>query len=182
MELRDITDQRQYEEHLHHLASHDVLTGLPNRLLFQQRVTAASHSGDPYAVMLIDLDNFKSVNDTLGHHAGDELLQGLAVRLRQRVDAAVTVARLGGDEFAVLVPNADEAVAAATVAVLTGAFADPFELSTGPLRCRGTVGSATAAGGESSREALGRADMAMYGQKPVRTPAQRLPAMERSMG
>jgi diguanylate cyclase (GGDEF)-like protein/PAS domain S-box-containing protein len=168
VEVRDITDQRRYEEHLHHLASHDVLTGLPNRLMYQQRVAAAANSGQPYAVMLIDLNDFKAVNDTLGHHAGDELLQGVAQRLQQHVDNGTTVARLGGDEFAVLLPGANEAMAAAAAATLTACFTEPFALSTGPLQCLGTVGFAVAAPGESARDALGRADMAMYARKPVR--------------
>ncbi len=173
VEVRDITDQRRYEEHLHHLASHDVLTGLPNRLMYQQRVAAAANSNQPYAVMLIDLNDFKAVNDTLGHHAGDELLQGVAQRLQQHVAAGTTVARLGGDEFAVLLPGADEAMAAAAAAELTASFDEPFALTTGPLRCRGTVGSAVAGPGESARDALGRADMAMYARKPVKSATQR---------
>jgi diguanylate cyclase (GGDEF)-like protein/PAS domain S-box-containing protein len=175
VEVRDITDQRRYEEHLHHLASHDALTGLPNRLMYQQRVAAAATSGRPYAVMLIDLDDFKSVNDTLGHHAGDELLQGVAQRLQERVEDGTTVARLGGDEFAVLLPGANEAVAAAAAATLTAGFTVPFALTTGPLRCGGTVGFAVAAPGESARDALGRADLAMYARKPERR-AGRQPA------
>lgn len=173
LEVRDITDQRQYEEHLHHLASHDVLTGLPNRLMYQQRLAAAANSGRPYAVMLIDLDEFKAVNDTLGHDAGDELLQGVARRLRQHAGDGTTVARLGGDEFAVLVPGADETAAAAVAAELTASFTEPFDLTTGPLPCRGTVGFAVAGPGESARDALGRADMAMYARKPVRPAARR---------
>jgi diguanylate cyclase (GGDEF)-like protein/PAS domain S-box-containing protein len=168
IEVRDITDQRRYEEHLHHLASHDVLTGLPNRLMYQQRLAAAANSGRPYAVMLVDLDDFKAVNDTLGHHAGDELLQGVAQRLRQHAGDGATVARLGGDEFAVLLPDANEATAATAAARLAASFTEPFAVTTGPLPCRGTVGFAVAAPGESARDALGRADMAMYARKPVR--------------
>ncbi|MEV4639441.1 diguanylate cyclase [Actinoplanes sp. NPDC049548] len=165
VEVRDITDQRRYEEHLHHLASHDTLTGLPNRLMYQQLAAAVADSGEPYAVMLIDLNDFKAVNDTLGHHAGDELLQGVAQRLRQHADPTATVARLGGDEFAVLLPGADETTAAAAAARLTAAFNAPFGLSTGPLQSHGSVGYALAAPGESARDALGRADMAMYARK-----------------
>ena len=175
VEVRDITDQRRYEEHLHHLASHDVLTGLPNRLMYQQSAAAMANSGQPYAVMLIDLNDFKAVNDTLGHHAGDELLQGVAHRLQQHVDANALVARLGGDEFAVLLPGADEGVASAVAATLTACFDEPFELSTGALQGGGSVGYAVAAPGESARDALGRADMAMYARKQER-PTTRRPA------
>jgi diguanylate cyclase (GGDEF)-like protein/PAS domain S-box-containing protein len=173
VEVRDVTDQRHYEEHLHHLASHDVLTGLPNRLMYQQAAAAVANSGQPYAVMLIDLNDFKAVNDTLGHHAGDELLQGVAQRLREHADPTATVARLGGDEFAVLLPGADETTAAAAAARLTACFTDPFELSTGPLQGGGSVGYAVAAPGESARDALGRADMAMYAQKQSKPTTRR---------
>ena len=122
--------------------------------------------------MLIDLNDFKSVNDSLGHHAGDELLQGVAQRLQQHVNEGTTVARLGGDEFAILVPGADEAMAAAVEARLTASFTEPFALATGALQCRGTVGFAVAAPGESARDALGRADMAMYSRKPARPSAE----------
>jgi len=183
VEVRDITDQRRYEEHLHHLASHDVLTGLPNRLMYQQRAAAVANSGQPYAVMLIDLNEFKAVNDTLGHHAGDELLQGVGKRLQQCVDPTAMVARLGGDEFAVLLPGADEAMAAAAAATLTASFDEPFELSTGPLQGGGSVGYAVAAPGESARDALGRADMAMYARKQQRPTARRsAPALAPSIG
>jgi diguanylate cyclase (GGDEF)-like protein/PAS domain S-box-containing protein len=173
VEVRDITDQRRYEEHLHHLASHDVLTGLPNRLMYQQRAAEVANSGQPYAVMLIDLNDFKTVNDTLGHHAGDELLQGVAMRLTQHIEPSAMVARLGGDEFAVLLPGADEATAAAAAAKLTACFNEPFDLSTGPLQGGGSVGYATAAPGESARDALGRADMAMYARKQERPATRR---------
>jgi diguanylate cyclase (GGDEF)-like protein/PAS domain S-box-containing protein len=173
VEVRDITDQRRYEEYLHHLASHDVLTGQPNRLMYQQSAAALANSGQRYAVMLIDLDEFKAVNDTLGHHAGDELLQGVAKRLQHNVDPSAMVARLGGDEFAVLLPGADDAMAAAAAAKLTACFIEPFELSTGPLQCSGSIGYAVAGPGESARDALGRADMAMYARKEERPAARR---------
>ncbi|WP_304623507.1 diguanylate cyclase, partial [Raoultella sp. 18098] len=103
----DITDRKRYEERIRFLAHHDVLTELPNRSLCVQRLQAgldqAALSGERLAVLFIDLDRFKEVNDTLGHAAGDLLLQRVAQRLLECVRASDTVARLGGDEFVVLV-------------------------------------------------------------------------------
>src|SRR5205823_3854626 len=104
-----------------HQALHDSLTNLPNRMLFQKRVADALHQGrlrsSKAAVMLLDLDRFKEVNDTLGHHNGDLLLQEIGDRLRRILRAGDTVARLGGDEFGVLLPDlagGEAAVAAAS--------------------------------------------------------------------
>jgi diguanylate cyclase (GGDEF)-like protein len=164
--LLDVTAQRLYEEHLHHAAYHDALTGLPNRALLWQRLEAARRSGSPYAVLLVDLDRFKAVNDTLGHQAGDELLRGVAQRFTHVAGASATVARLGGDEFAVLLSDARTADAEAVAAGLRSCFAWPFPLSTGPLEAAGTVGYALAGPGQSPDEVLAAADRAMYREKP----------------
>src|SRR5437879_9843502 len=109
--VHDITERKRTEEALAHQALHDGLTGLPNRLLLQDRLTQAirmaERDGRPFALCVIDLDRFKDVNDTLGHLAGDQLLQEVAFRLRQPPRASDTVARLGGDEFAGVLPDAD---------------------------------------------------------------------------
>lgn len=103
----DISLRKQQEEHIRHLAFHDALTGLPNRSLFQDRLShalAESRRGEqPMALMLLDLDHFKYVNDTLGHHVGDQLLKEVALRLGGCVRESDTVARLGGDEFVIIV-------------------------------------------------------------------------------
>jgi len=88
-----------------HQALHDALTGLPNRTLFRDRIEHAVRAGRKGAVMLIDLDHFKEINDTLGHHAGDRLLQEVSQRLRSSLAVHDTVARLGGDEFGLLLPG-----------------------------------------------------------------------------
>ena len=102
---QDITEQRRSEAKIAHMALHDSLTGLPNRALLNQQLEHAitrGKRGELVAVHLLDLDHFKTVNDTLGHPAGDKLLQMVADRLRPLVREADTVARMGGDEFAVV--------------------------------------------------------------------------------
>jgi GGDEF domain-containing protein len=102
---RTVLELKASEAQAHHLAFHDVLTGLPNRALFEDRlnhVIARMQDGEQVAVMMLDLDRFKHVNDTLGHHAGDILIQEFAIRLSKLVDAGVTITRLGGDEFAIV--------------------------------------------------------------------------------
>lgn len=107
---QDISEKRRLEEEVRYLAYHDVLTGLPNRILFQDRlqqeIIHAKRNKDEFAVLFIDLDGFKAVNDTRGHAAGDELLQIIAQRLRGCVREGDTVARLGGDEFTILLRGA----------------------------------------------------------------------------
>ncbi|MBJ6125323.1 bifunctional diguanylate cyclase/phosphodiesterase [Microvirga splendida] len=102
---RTVLELKASEAQAHHLAFHDVLTGLPNRALFTDRLNhaiARMQDGEQVAVMMLDLDRFKHVNDTLGHHAGDSLIQEFAIRLSKLVDGDVTVTRLGGDEFAIV--------------------------------------------------------------------------------
>ncbi len=107
----DVTERHKVEQHIVHLAHHDALTGLPNRTLFRERLTeglaALPTSGGSLALLCLDLDHFKSVNDTLGHPVGDEMLSVVARRLEQAVGDAGTIARLGGDEFAILLSGLD---------------------------------------------------------------------------
>ncbi|MBV0932778.1 EAL domain-containing protein [Marinobacterium weihaiense] len=106
---REIEERKLAEERIRHLAQHDGLTGLPNRTLFEQRleeqIARAEREGHRLAVLFIDLDRFKHVNDSMGHHEGDMLLQTLAERLRQAVSGIQTVARMGGDEFVIMLPD-----------------------------------------------------------------------------
>jgi diguanylate cyclase (GGDEF)-like protein len=112
LNVRDVTDRVELAEQLRHAAFHDSLTQLPNRALFVDRVSqmlsTLERTGGLGAVLFIDLDDFKDVNDTLGHAAGDRLLSTVADRLRGCVRAGDTVARLGGDEFGVLLPTLDD--------------------------------------------------------------------------
>jgi diguanylate cyclase (GGDEF)-like protein len=158
------------EEELHYRAFHDALTGLANRTLFHERLEHALelHARDrrPLAVVYLDLDDFKLVNDTLGHVAGDELL----VRVTERINGAVrtgdTVARLGGDEFAVLLETGDDGGRCAER--IAGALRDPFHVTGQPVRARASAGAVQLGPEDPSMSAddlLARADRAMYAQK-----------------
>jgi diguanylate cyclase (GGDEF)-like protein len=158
-------------DRLRHEALHDNLTGLPNRVLFQQRladVLARRRPSDPQiAVMLIDLDRFKEINDTLGHATGDLLLQEVAARLRRDVADRVTVARLGGDEFALLDPAQSGPESAVALArSLREVLHQPFAYQDLELEVSATIGVAVAPGhGRDASTLLRRADVAMYAAK-----------------
>ena len=152
-----------------HQALHDSLTGLPNRLLFQERVALALDAGHDakVAVMLLDLDRFKEVNDTLGHHNGDLLLQEIGDRLRRILRAGDSVARLGGDEFAVLLPDlAGEEAATAAAEGIRLALERPFTIADVDIDVGCSVGIAMWPDhGEDATVLLQRADVAMYSAK-----------------
>ncbi len=167
----DITERRLFEEHLKHLAHHDPLTGLPNRTMFLERLNQslflAGREGHQVAVMFLDLDRFKVINDTLGHQQGDLLLRAVADRLRGAVRGSDTVARLGGDEFTVLLGGGTSPGEAALVArKLIAELARPFQVAGRNLLVTGSVGIAMYpmdAGG--AEEMLKSADVAMYHAK-----------------
>ena len=129
----DITEHKLAEERIQRVAHHDSLTGLPNRLLFNDRldqaISLAKRDSRQFALLYLDLDKFKPVNDTLGHTAGDELLQAVAARIRHQVRESDTVARVGGDEFTVILPDIARREEAETVArKIIAALATPFQL------------------------------------------------------
>ncbi|WP_188299592.1 putative bifunctional diguanylate cyclase/phosphodiesterase [Streptomyces sp. CBMA156] len=168
--LRDVTEQRQMERELTHRAFHDSLTGLANRVLFQDRVGHAlsrgERSGAVTGVLFIDLDDFKVVNDTQGHAVGDELLVAVSLRISTALRASDTAARLGGDEFAVLVedarrPSDVDTIAAGVLAV----FAEPFRLKAGAVRVTASIGVATTEDSVDAAELLTHADLALYSAK-----------------
>ncbi len=170
--LRLMRDLREREQALEYQAYHDALTGLPNRALLRHRVDGAArnrrHHDDPlFAVMFVDLDDFKNVNDRFGHEAGDRLLVAIAERLRACVRPEDTVARLGGDEFAVLLEDLGGAADALAVAGrIVDAIDDPVDLGAWTVGVGGTVGVALARRGEADgEELLRRADIAMYRAK-----------------
>ena len=154
-----------------HQSLHDALTGLPNRVLFrdrvQQAVRAAERRHGGAAVMIMDLDHFKEVNDTLGHHHGDVLLQEVAERLKTTLRTADTVARLGGDEFGVLLPDVLGAEDAQAVAeILQTALREPFVVDGLTLEMGGSIGIACHPDhGDHVEVLIQRADIAMYSAK-----------------
>jgi diguanylate cyclase (GGDEF)-like protein len=168
--LRDVTEQRKLEEQLKYQAFHDALTGLPNRLLFQERIrqqlTAARRDGGTAGVLFVDLDDFKVVNDTMGHGVGDELLAATAARLSGLIRDCDTAARLGGDEFALLIGDAaDSAAVEAVAGRVVEAFSEPFALASGPVLTTVTVGVATTSDSADTDELLRHADLALYAAK-----------------
>lgn len=155
---------------LEHQALHDTLTRLPNRALLQDRLLQVIRSGQrehsPFSLFLLDLDRFKEVNDTLGHHAGDIILQEVALRLREVIRESDTVARLGGDEFAVVLPRVDAAGAVLIAEKILHALHQPFSVEGRILPLGGSIGIALfPEHGEDGGSLLRRADVAMYAAK-----------------
>jgi diguanylate cyclase (GGDEF)-like protein/PAS domain S-box-containing protein len=164
---RDITERKHAEAALRHQALHDELTGLPNRTLLQDRAAqamlVAQRDGTPLTLLLIDLDRFKEINDTFGHHYGDSLLQQVGPRLRDGLRAVDTVARLGGDEFGILLPTLDTCAAESVAQMLLRRLEAPFELDGQSFDVGASIGVAGyPAHGDDAATLLRRADVAMY--------------------
>lgn len=167
---RDITEQRENEQSLIKQAFHDELTGLPNKALLLDRMNQAfatsRRTGQAIGVLFIDLDGFKTINDTLGHHAGDSALTKVAERLIAIVRPGDTLARIGGDEFVMLCAGTDGARGASTVARrILEAFERDFVLDGREVRLGASIGIATSAGDDDPNAVLERADTAMYEAK-----------------
>ena len=170
--IEDITERRRAEAEIVHLARHDVLTGLANRAEFNARLEEASRrlirNGGSVTVMMIDLDRFKAVNDTLGHLAGDQLLSEVARRLQASVRDIDVLARLGGDEFAIIQEGgADQREGAVALALrIIGAISVPFDLNGHQVEVGTSIGIAMAPeDGVEPDELLKRADLALYSVK-----------------
>jgi diguanylate cyclase (GGDEF)-like protein len=160
-------ERRRVEQRLAHLAYHDALTDLPNRLLLQDRLAqalrVANRAGSALALLLLDLNGFKEINDTLGHHAGDRILQSVASRMRGLLRGADTVARLGGDEFAVVLPVTDVDGALLAAQKVLNAIEQPCVIDHQALSVRASLGIACfPEHGRSAGALLERADVAMY--------------------
>jgi diguanylate cyclase (GGDEF)-like protein/PAS domain S-box-containing protein len=167
LNTRDVSERRRLEEQLTHQAFHDPLTGLANRALFRDRVShalaLAQRRGTPVTVLYLDLDDFKNVNDSLGHAEGDRLLIAAAERFLACARSADTVARLGGDEFAILIEGADGREGLPER--LGAAMSHPFRLSGNQVRVTVSIGIASASAEDTADDLLRNADMAMYAAK-----------------
>lgn len=167
---RDITEQRETEQSLIKQAFHDELTGLPNKALLIDRMTHAlavsARTDQPIGVLFIDLDGFKTINDTLGHPVGDTALSKVAERLTAIVRPGDTLARIGGDEFLMLCAGTDGARGATAVARrILDAFAQPFMLDGREVQIGASIGIATSIGAEDPAQIIENADTAMYEAK-----------------
>lgn len=168
--LRDVTEQLHLERELTQRAYHDSLTGLPNRTLLLERLERALLRGGRQAsvtgILFIDLDDFKIVNDTMGHLAGDQLLAAVGGRLSETVRHTDTAARLGGDEFAVLMENARTPVDAELLAAqVIQTLSRPFRLPEGSVSVSASIGVATTVDSADTSELLSHADLALYSAK-----------------
>ncbi len=166
----DITERKEAEERIKYLAHFDTLTGLPNRSQLEEWVRVAIqhglHGKEAFALMFIDLDRFKDINDSLGHSIGDALLIELAQRLRRAVRDEDMVARLGGDEFVILLPHIDNHSAAATARKLLAVIAEPYRIEHYDLNVTGSIGIAIYPTDGIDLESLSKsADTAMYRAK-----------------
>ena len=166
---RNVTDRKRAQDQIHFLAFHDMLTGLPNRFLFEERLNAAIARAEQgsAALLYLDLDRFKNVNDTLGHAAGDELIRQVGQRLSALVRSTDTVARLGGDEFAIVMadcrrPDDPEALSRRILREMTR----PFELFEDPVFINASVGIAKSNEENiDGKDMLRQADIALYRAK-----------------
>ena len=169
--LRDISEKKRVAEQIEYLATHDSLTGLPNRRLFFDRlahaIDVAERNEKLMALMFIDLDGFKQVNDVFGHAAGDELLRVVAERIRSRLRSADTVARLGGDEFAVILEHLDHVDPISEIAdALLRTLSEPIVMAQGTAHVSASIGIVICPlEAKSTKEMMVDADRAMYAAK-----------------
>ena len=166
----DVTERRRAEENIAHMARHDALTQLPNRVLLREKMAEGlarvEKAAESMAVFYLDLDNFKGVNDTLGHPIGDKLLGIIAERIRGAVGGSDTVARLGGDEFAILHSNSNPDAAGALARRLVGLISEPIEIDGQEINSGVSIGIALAPNdGNAADHLMKCADLALYRAK-----------------
>lgn len=172
--IADITERKKAEAVINHMAYYDTLTDLPNRTLLRDRlqkaILTASYQNKAVALLLIDLDRFREINDTLGHHRGDVLLQQIGPRLSAALRDSDSIARLGGDEFAVILPLAEAGHAELVARKILEALEKPFVIEGVPVAIEGSIGIAVAPEhGGNPDSLIQRADIAMYIAKENRT-------------
>lgn len=165
--IRDITSRLEAVKQLKHAAEYDELTGLANRSSLKLRLRQSCESNEPLALLLLDLDGFKDVNDTMGHSAGDFVLKIVARRLRESVPAQHMVARLGGDEFVVVMSETVDPIKTSELAsALISAIEEPIEFDNEPIHIGASIGISLKSGPEDdSEQMLGNADLALYQAK-----------------
>jgi diguanylate cyclase (GGDEF)-like protein len=161
----NLEQMRRYQEQLAHQVTHDTLTEIANRSLFAEQVTAHLAAGEPFHVALLDLDDFKVVNDRLGHGVGDALLKAVSRRLPERLRASDVVARLGGDEFTLLLPGSSADDVAALLLRLLRHVQEPLLLDGHEMVARVSIGVTASRPGDTPEELIRRADVAMYAAK-----------------
>jgi diguanylate cyclase (GGDEF)-like protein/PAS domain S-box-containing protein len=160
--LRDVTAQRRIEQELTRRTLHDLLTGLPNRQLFSELVTSDLTTGTGHTgIIVVDLDNFKAINDTLGHDAGDAVLAEVGRRLSEAVGHEGVAARMGDDEFAALLRNVSVQAAGEAAARIASVLAAPVSLDAGGVSCTASVGVTTSHSAETAQDLFKHADLAL---------------------
>ena len=167
--VRDITEQHAKFESMRLMATRDPLTGLANRRAFEQAAKNTRPGEAPLALFICDLDGFKPVNDTLGHQAGDALLQEIARRMVAQAGSHAVVARLGGDEFGIVIPRSTEAHAAEAAQRMLVAIGRPFEINGNPVHVGVSIGIALSANDQDFQLLMQYADAAMYEAKRSRS-------------
>lgn len=163
----DISEQKRAEEYIRHIALHDVLTGLPNRALLDDRVTMAIEQqhrhNTPFALAMMDIDRFKHINDSMGHHIGDSLLKEFVDRLKSCLRPTDTLARMGGDEFVLLLPDTDETGAKGVIERIQHEMTPPINVGMQEVHISSSLGiSMFPRDGQNLQELLRCADVAMY--------------------
>jgi diguanylate cyclase (GGDEF)-like protein/PAS domain S-box-containing protein len=163
----DISEQKRADEYIRHIALHDVLTGLPNRALLEDRVEVAieqqRRKNVPFALVMLDIDRFKQVNDSMGHHIGDKLLKEFVKRVKDCIRPTDTIARMGGDEFVLVLSETEETGAEVVTKRILGSLAAPVDLGLQQLHITSSMGiSVCPRDGDNINELMRCADVAMY--------------------
>ena len=183
----DISEQKRADEYIRHIALHDALTGLPNRMLLDDRVTVAieqqRRNGTPFALAMMDIDRFKHINDSMGHHTGDKVLKEFVARVQTCLRLTDTIARMGGDEFVLLLADTDEEGAEQVAKRIKKALSPPVDIGLQEIHISSSIGiSLCPDDGRDINELLRCADVAMYWVKEHGRNGHKLFAREMDLG